>query len=134
MEALQPSHHILLDTHAAIWFFTDVTKLSKPAAKAIYNLNNMIYVSIASVWELAIKLGTGKLTLAGGIDSFIEAIHINDFKLLEVSLEHIKIVKGLPLIHRDPFDRMLVAQAMTECMGIMTIDENILKYDVSVIW
>ena len=134
MEVLRPSPHILLDTHAAIWFFKDITKLSNPAATAIYNLDNMIYVSMASVWELAIKLGTGKLTLEGGIDSFIEAIHKNNFRLLEISLAHIKTVKGLPLIHRDPFDRMLVAQAMAACMDIITIDENILKYDVGVIW
>jgi len=126
--------HILLDTHAAIWFFDDNKKLSKAAVDAIYDLNKMIYISIASVWEIAIKLGTGKFTLCNGIDDFIEAIYNNDFDLIDVSLDHIKVVKDLPLIHRDPFDRMLVAQAMVEDMAIMTVDENIMKYDVSIIW
>jgi len=126
--------HILLDTHAAIWFFEDIEKLSKSAADAIYNLDNIIYISIASIWEIAIKLGTGKLSLNGSIDDIIEAIYKNDFNLIDVSLEHIKMVRGLPLIHRDPFDRMIVAQAIVEDMAIMTIDENIFKYDIDVVW
>jgi len=69
-----------------------------------------------------------------GIDGFIEAIYKNDFDLIDVSLKHVKSVKDLPFIHRDPFDRMLVAQAMVEDMAIITVDENIMKYNVSVIW
>ena len=125
---------ILLDSHAVIWFFDNDPRLSKPAIEAISNLDNTIYVSIASVWEVGIKYSTGKLTLNKGIDGFIEAISDNDFNLLEVSSEHIKEVAKLPFIHRDPFDRMLIAQAKIEGMTILTVDENIVKYDINTVW
>jgi PIN domain nuclease of toxin-antitoxin system len=125
---------ILLDTHAVIWFFEDDRRLSKSAIEAIFDLDNMIYISIASLWELAIKLSTSKLEFYGGIDGFIEATLKNEFILLEILPEHIKTVAELPLIHRDPLDRMLIAQAMVEEMAIMTTDANILKYGVKAIW
>jgi PIN domain nuclease of toxin-antitoxin system len=126
--------NILLDTHAAIWFFEDDKRLSKSAIDAIYNLENMIYVSIASVWEAGIKISTGKLNFDDGINGFIETVYKNEFSLLEITPEHIKRVTELPFIHRDPFDRMMVAQAIVEDMTIMTVDENIVKYEVSHIW
>ena len=125
---------ILLDSHAVIWFFDNDPRLSKSAIEAISNLDNTIYVSIASVWEVGIKYSTGKLTLNKGIDGFIETICDNDFNLLEVSSEHIKEVTKLPFIHRDPFDRMLIAQAKIEGMTILTVDENIVKYDINTVW
>jgi len=126
--------NVLLDTHAAIWFFEDNKRMSKSATEVIFNLENMIYVSFASLWELAIKLSTGRLEFDNGIEGFIEAIHKNEFVLLEISSEHIKTISKLPLIHRDPFDRMIVAQAIVEDMVIVTIDDNIAKYDISHIW
>ena len=125
---------IILDTHAAIWFFEDDKRLSKLAIDAIYDLENMIYVSIASVWEVAIKLSTGKLTFDGGIENFIETIYKNEFELLDISPRHTKMVAELPFIHRDPFDRMLVAQAMIEDMTVLTVDENIVKYEIKSMW
>jgi PIN domain nuclease of toxin-antitoxin system len=125
---------ILLDTHAAIWFFEDDKRLSKSATEIIYNLENMIYVSIASLWEVGIKISSGKLKFTGGIDGFIETIYKNEFSLLDISPEHIKKATELPFIHRDPFDRMMTAQAIIEDMTIMTVDENIVKYDVRHIW
>jgi len=125
---------IILDTHAVIWFFEDNKRLSKTAIDTIYNLENMIYVSSASVWELAIKLSTGKLVFDGGIENFIETIYKNEFELLGISPKHIKMVAVLPFIHRDPFDRMIVAQAIAEDMAIMTVDENVVKYEIMSIW
>jgi len=125
---------ILLDTHAAIWFFEGNPKMSTSAREVIGNLDNMIYISIASLWEFAIKLNTGKLVFDGGLDGFMDTIYMNEFALLEVAPEHIRATINLPIIHRDPFDRMLIAQAMVENMAIMTIDENILKYDIKIIW
>ena len=125
---------ILLDTHAAIWFFEDDERLSKPAAKAICNLGNMIFISVASLWEVAIKQSTGKLVFDDGFDGFLNAINMNDFVLLKIKPEHVKATMNLPLVHRDPFDRMLIAQAVTEGMSIMTIDANILQYDVKSVW
>ena len=125
---------VLLDTHAILWFFENDRRLSQNGIDAIYNLDNMIYVSTASVWEVAIKLSTGKLKFDGSIENFIENIYKNEFELLDISPGHAKVVVNLPFIHRDPFDRMLVAQAMVEDMHIMTVDENIYKYKVNVIW
>ena len=125
--------NILLDTHAAIWFFKDDKRLSKSAVEAIYNLDNMIYISIASLWEFAIKLSSGKLEHDGGFDGFMNDISRNEFALLEVEPEHIRETMNLPHIHRDPFDRMLVAQAMIEDMTIITVDTNIIKYEVKII-
>jgi len=125
---------VLMDTHAILWFFKDDKRLSKTAVDIIYNLDNRIYVSIASVWEFAIKLSTAKLSFDGGIDKFVDTIYDNEFELLNLSLGHTKLIANLPFIHRDPFDRMIIAQAMLESMMIITIDENISKYDVGVIW
>ena len=125
---------ILLDTHAAIQFFEDDKRLSKSAVEAICNLENMIYISIVSPWELGIKLSTGKLDFDDGIGGFMEATDKNDFMLLGINPEHIKAATNLPLIHRDPFDRMLIAQATVEKMTILTIDENITKYNIKIIW
>ena len=126
--------NILLDTHAAIWFFDGDERLSNSAANAIYNLDNMIYVSIASLWEVAIKLSIDKLTIYGGLDGFVDAINKFEFALLKVEPEHVKETMNLPHIHRDPFDRMLIAQANLDDMAIMTIDANIMKYEVKTIW
>ena len=125
---------ILLDTHAVLWFFEDDARLSKTAIEAICNPDNQIYVSIATLWEVAIKLSIGKLTLDGGIEDFIESIDENGFSLLEVSTGHIKTVVELPFHHRDPFDRILVAQAIVEEMAVITTDTDVVKYDINSIW
>ena len=125
---------ILLDTHAVIWFFEDDERLSQSAKDAIFDLNNMVFISIASLWELAIKLSIGKLEFDGGIDGFLEAVDKNEFSFLEISPKHIKTVTELPFVHRDPFDRIIVAQAKVEDMVIVTTDDNIIKYDINHIW
>ena len=125
---------ILLDTHAVIWFFEDDERLTYSAKEAIFDLNNMVHISVASLWELAIKLSIGKLEFDGGIDGFMEAADKNEFAFLEISPKHIKTVTALPFIHRDPFDRIIVAQAKVEDMVIVTTDDHIVKYDVNHIW
>jgi len=121
---------ILLDTCFVLWFLNGDEKMPASARTIILNSENTIYVSIATIWEVAIKLSIDKLAFDGGIDGFIEAIEVEDFKLLEISAKHIKTVANLPFIHRDPFDRMLIAQAMTENIPIITADSEILKYDI----
>jgi PIN domain nuclease of toxin-antitoxin system len=125
---------ILLDSHALWWFLNGSDKMPKATKDIIHNDENMIYVSIATIWEIAIKTSIGKLDFDGGVDGFIEAIEDNGFSLLAVDPKHIKAVAGLPFIHRDPFDRMLIAQAVAEGMPIMTTDANVLKYDINSIW
>ena len=126
--------NILLDTHAIKWFFDGDERLSQSAIDAICHYENDVYVSVASLWEVAIKLSIGKLQVNGGIDKFIEAVYENGFILLDVAPEHISTVTKLPFIHRDPFDRMLVAQALIGDMAIITVDPNIKGYNVTTIW
>ncbi|MCL2361872.1 MAG: type II toxin-antitoxin system VapC family toxin [Defluviitaleaceae bacterium] len=125
---------ILLDTHAVWWFLKGNDKMPSSVRNTIQNTENVIHVSVATIWEVAIKMSIGKLEFDGDIDGFIEAIEKEDFSLLNISPEHIKAVVSLPFIHRDPFDRMLIAQAMVEDIPIMTIDTNIVKYNIYPIW
>ena len=125
---------ILLDTCSALWYFSGDEGMPQSTRKLILNADNAIYVSIATVWEVAIKISINKLSFDGGIDVFIEAIEDEGFLLLDITTRHIKAVKDLPFIHRDPFDRMLVAQAIVEELPIMTTDSEMVKYDISQIW
>ena len=126
--------NILLDTHALIWFLDDDKRLSRTAKEAIFCHENIIFISIASLWEIGIKLSTGKLNSNVGLDGFADAIEKNGFILLAISPEHIKAVTELPFVHRDPFDRILIAQANVEKMTIMTVDENIHAYGTPHLW
>ena len=124
---------ILLDTHTVLWFFEADERLSETAIDAICDAENNKYVSIATLWEISIKHSIGKLKLDGGIENFVDTIHKNGFILLDIIPEHVSTVANLPLIHRDPFDRMLVAQAMVENISIVTADSEIIKYDINII-
>jgi PIN domain nuclease of toxin-antitoxin system len=117
-----------------MWYLNDDEKMPESVKDIINNGSNTVYVSVASIWEVAIKISIKKLTFDSGIDSFIEAIEDNDFTLLAIEPEHIKKVVELPFIHRDPFDRLLIAQSMVEDTAIITSDETILKYDINHIW
>ncbi len=119
---------LLLDTHILFWALTDPKKLSNHTREQITSSENLAYVSLISPWELQIKETTGKLRLP---DNLFEEIEIVGFELLPISLNHIKTLRYLPLIHRDPFDRMLVAQAQCEQMTLVTRDQEILKYEVT---
>jgi PIN domain nuclease of toxin-antitoxin system len=125
---------ILLDTHALWWFLNGSDKMPDTIKGIILNHENTVYISIASIWEVAIKISIGKLNFDGGIDRFIEAIESEDFLLLDITPKHIKAVVDMTFIHRDPFDRMLVAQAIVEELPVMTIDSNMVKYDITPIW
>ena len=124
----------LLDTHTVLWTFGNKKKLSKAVVRAIDDPTNEKYVSIASVWELAIKIGKGKLVFKGGVKRFFRMIHENGFGVLPVKPKHVIIIETLPRLHGDPFDRILIASAMSEGMCLLTADENIHKYDVPWIW
>lgn len=125
---------LLLDTHTAIWFFNGDDRLSKKAAEAILCPANLKYVSIASVWEVAIKLSLNKLVFDGKTQGFLDLINENDFKLLPINEAYLVRLEGLEFIHRDPFDRLLVASSLSENMPIITADTNICLYPVDFIW
>jgi PIN domain nuclease of toxin-antitoxin system len=124
----------LLDTHAAIWFFNGSTELSETAGSIIRDLANPVYLSIVSVWELAIKTSLGKLDFADGVRGFVRLAEANEITLLPIETAHLSALEGLPWIHRDPFDRLLVAAALAEKMTLVSADGNIARYTVSHIW
>ena len=124
----------LLDTHAAIWFFNGNSELSQTAGGIIRDISHPVYLSVASVWELTIKISLGKLDFAGGARGFVRLAGTNEIALLPIETAHLDALEGLPWIHRDPFDRLLVATALAEQMTLVTADENIARYNVSHIW
>jgi PIN domain nuclease of toxin-antitoxin system len=124
----------LLDTHTAIWFFNGDAKLSARAQQIIRDRSNPVYLSIGSAWEVAIKLGIGKLDIDGNTADFIHDAESNKITVFPIKPAHLSVLETLPMIHRDPFDRLLVATAIAEEMTIITTDENIPQYDVSYMW
>ncbi len=126
---------VLLDTHAFLWWVEDAPALSKRARSAISNPANECLVSLASCWEMAIKLSLGKLRLPGAIERFIpEQLSANAFRQLEISIRHVARVVTLPFHHRDPFDRLLAAQALEESCPIVSADRSFRAYGVRRIW
>jgi len=126
--------HYLLDTHTAIWYFTSDERLSNTAKQIIVNSYNPIYLSMTSIWELAIKIGLGKMQFTGKTAGFVHSAEEDNFIILPIKTSHIFTLETLPIIHRDPFDRLLIATAIAEGMTLITTDENIGKYDVPKIW
>jgi len=124
----------LLDTHAAIWQFNGDTALSNTARQIIHDPSNRICISIASVWEIAIKINIGKLKFAGNTENFLHIADLDGIVILPVRTKHLLIYETLPLIHRDPFDRLLIATAIAEKMTLITTDDDIAKYDVPQVW
>jgi PIN domain nuclease of toxin-antitoxin system len=126
---------LLLDTHALLWWTMDAPELSSKARAAIGKADNECFVSVASCWELAIKASLGKLTLTQPVERFIpEQLSANSFRLLEISFRHVARVETLPFLHRDPFDRLLVAQALSEKMSVVSADKSLTQYGVKRIW
>jgi PIN domain nuclease of toxin-antitoxin system len=95
---------------------------------------NALYISIASVWEIAIKVSIGKLDFHGGSWNFLHEMSNNGVNLLGINSEYLEQLENLPFIHRDPFDRLLVATAISDGLVILSADENIHKYDVKTLW
>ena len=124
----------LLDTNTAIWALGDKAKLSNTAKEIIGNTSLSLFVSVVSAWEIAIKVSLGKLDFAGGSSAFLDKMQKNGLALLNIESAHLEIVEALPFIHRDPFDRLLVATAQAEGMTILTADANIRKYAVPSVW
>ena len=124
----------LLDTHAAVWFFNGDDLLSETARHTILDLSNPKYISIVSAWELSNKIGLGRLDFDGKAAGFVHLAETNGFTVIPIKAPHLTTLESLPLIHRDPFDRLLVATAITENMTLITADRNITQYTVPYIW
>lgn len=125
----------LLDTHTFLWWVDGNPALSAEAEKVIGNPRNECFLSLASCWEMAIKSSIGKLTLTMSVERFVaEQIAEDGFALLPVEFRHVCKVESLPFHHRDPFDRLLVAQSIIEKMAIVSADTTLDRYGVRRIW
>lgn len=126
---------LLLDTHCFIWLTTQPTRLSKPARAAILDTGTDLYLSIASLWEMQIKMGLGKLQLAFPLAQALRReAESNALRLLPVEPEHVYAIEKLPDAHSDPFDRMLAAQSVIEQMPLVSADPQLARYPVKIVW
>lgn len=120
---------LLLDTHVFLWWLENSPSLGAKAKEAIKNGRNEVYVSAATTWEISIKKALGKLQAPGDMDTIVEE---ERFLKLPISLYHGQMAGSLPSIHRDPFDRMLIAQAQAEGLMLVTSDGNFSRYGVRI--
>ncbi|GAB7024935.1 type II toxin-antitoxin system VapC family toxin [Geotalea toluenoxydans] len=125
----------LLDTHAFIWLITDDDRLSAKARKTILDSRTFLYLSSASIWEMVVKAAIGKLKLPVHPEAFVQKqLAAAQIQELPVSFKHAFHLQHLPNHHKDPFDRMLVAQALAEKLTILTIDPLIAQYPAKTLW
>ena len=126
---------VLLDTHAFLWWITEDRRLSARAREVMADGGNDLLLSAASGWEIAIKASLGRISLPIPIDRFLsEQLQRNGVGTLPIEMSHALRVHALPLLHRDPFDRLLVAQALLEKLRILTSDRQVAQYAVETLW
>ena len=129
------SDPLLLDTNVLIWVLSASARISRRAKRALSRQGVPLIVSAASVWEIMVKSQAGRLSFREGLDAALDQIlHRSPWTILPVSPEHLPVLAALPLLHRDPFDRLLIAQAQHEKLIIVTADEQIPKYNVRTVW
>ncbi len=126
---------ILLDTQCWLWSYFEPERLNRKAVKVLEEIDNEVFLSVASSWEIAIKYQLGKLRLPNPPGEFIPAQLVEDqIQVLPIENRHAFLVAQLPTYHMDPFDRMLIAQAQSEAMVLLTADPRILKYGIKTFW
>lgn len=124
----------LLDTHILVWWDSEPDRLSPAAMAAVSAADTTVYFSSASIWELAIKLSLKKLTLARPLAELIAVQSQNRLTELAVRSDHALAVETLPVLHKDPFDRLLVAQAIVDDLILVTADSHLAQYPVKTLW
>ena len=125
---------LLLDTHAFIWFVNGDNQLPDKSINLIKKLDNKCHISVASIWEIAIKLSIGKLDLNDKFEEIAKIMKQNHIELLPITFEHIQKLLTLDFHHRDPFDRIIISQGLVEKLTFITKDENFPKYNIKTIW
>ena len=122
--------NLLLDTHTLLWWLDDNPALGATAREAIGDSDNVVFVSAVNVWEIIIKKAIGKLNIP---DDFRETLAKQPFHFIDMTADHAFKVGDLPFHHRDPFDRLLIAQCLVDGLTLVTGDSDVKKYDVSVL-
>ena len=126
---------LLLDTHAALWFFQNDGRLPSAARERIEEAGAAAHMSVASLWEIVIKVSLGKLTLPGEFEAlFPSSIEASGLTLLPIAVPHPTALVSLDYHHRDPFDRLLIAQARAEGMTLVSCDRDFAAYGVPLLW
>jgi PIN domain nuclease of toxin-antitoxin system len=126
---------LILDTHVFLWWIIDSPQLSSRVRDVMRNQANELFLSVASAWEIAIKVNLGRLRLPDRPDRFIPGqLMKNAIEPLPVEMSHALYVSRLPAIHRDPFDRIIIAQSILEKMPVVTRDTDIAKYKIKTLW
>jgi PIN domain nuclease of toxin-antitoxin system len=124
----------LLDTHTFIWFINGDNDLSTSARRSIEDNAAINFVSIASIWEMAIKISLGKLEINGKFEKINEQIEANGFQVLPITIHDAVALATLPFHHRDPFDRILIAQCMTNKLTFISKDKSLTHYPIDLLW
>ena len=124
----------LLDTHALIWFLEGDSQLSATAKNIILDTDNQLFVSVASLWEMAIKMSISKLTLTQSLETIIERLPLEYIEILPLEISHVLAIQNLSFHHKDPFDRILIAQTATENFTIISIETIFDQYGVKRVW
>ena len=125
----------LLDTHAFLWFVIDDKRISTNAKSIIKDSKNEIFFSAASAWEMAIKIKLNRLKIKGNLESFIiEQLSANNILPLSITISHSLYTERLPQFHKDPFDRIIIAQSIVENLQLISADKDIRKYNLKLVW
>jgi PIN domain nuclease of toxin-antitoxin system len=126
---------LLLDTHAFIWIDSEPDRVPASVQSALADPETEVFVSVVSLWEIAVKQGIGKLKLSMSLpDALKTQQRVSDLKVLPITPEHVWPLESLPLLHKDPFDRLLIAQAIAEDLTIATVDPLFADYPVRTLW
>lgn len=125
---------LLLDTHAFIWFIDGDNSLPEKAVNTIKEINNKCFISIASLWEIAIKLSLKKIELKSGFNKINDFLAENDIDILPITFDHLQKLLELPYHHRDPFDRIIISQGLSENFTIVTKDKEFESYTEKILW
>jgi PIN domain nuclease of toxin-antitoxin system len=126
--------NLLLDTHVLIWFINGDDQLPEKSINLIKNLENRCFVSVVSIWEIAIKLSLGKIDVRGGLDEISKIMRRYELELLPITFEHLQKLMTLDFHHRDPFDRIIISQGLVEKLEVVTKDENFPYYNIKIVW
>ncbi len=126
--------NFLLDTHALIWFLNGDKDLSTKSRKAIESLDSINFISIASLWEIAIKISLERLELKMPLQTLSDELLNNDFQILPITFEDILILSKLKFHHRDPFDRLIISQAINNNFTLISKDKQFESYKVKLLW